>query len=77
MTLKELNALCNDGLIKYHHTSTMRRYQRVKDGIAIWGYEGKFGKGYIIIYPNMHYPLKHNKVSRQYCRIDYYILQKE
>ena len=64
MTIAELKSNPD---YKFHHSACRRGYvSRKCDGI-IEEYEGRFGKGYILVTPNWN--------STQYVGISYYIKQ--
>ena len=62
MTVKEL---INSNEYLEHHTSLYHGYMKVKSGGVVKEYNGKFGKGYVVLY--------NNPASTRYCFITYYI----
>lgn len=56
---------------KFHHTASRKGYIGGDEPKTTY-YEGKFGKGYIISYPNK-FGLKNGRKSNNYYKIEYYI----
>ncbi len=54
--------------------ASARGYQPAND-YAIWPYSGRYGKGYLISYPNKE-GLGGNKHSNRYYKIEYIIVEK-
>lgn len=72
---KELITAIETDRVYLHHTSSARGYVRAKS-IKIDYYEGKFGRGFIVGYPNKKGFLNGSGrycFSNTYYRIDYWI----
>ena len=49
MTIKELMVLEENGVLVYHHTGSGRGYESRKGNGHVEKYDGKFGKGLLLI----------------------------
>ena len=72
MTLEELKGKCISTTLHYHHSASERGYIRSKAEPRIYPYEGRFGRGFTVSYPNVK-GLLNGAVSNTYHRIEYYV----
>lgn len=73
-TIEEIEKMVNDGVLCFHHYASERGYVSAKREIEGYDYEGRFGKGYVVRYPNKYGFGGHKKSNRYYC-IAYYIFK--
>lgn len=45
----------NDNVVYHHHSACARGYSRVKDGLYLETYNGRFGRGFVRHMPSLHY----------------------
>lgn len=72
-TLVEIEKMVNDGILYHHHSASEKGYISAKSVTAAYDYEGRFGKGYVVRFPNKEG--FNGKWSNNYYRIDYYIFK--
>lgn len=73
-TLVEIEEMVNDGKLCFHHSAGEKGYISTKAIMAGYDYEGRFGRGYVVRFPNK--VGFNGKMSNNYHRIDYYIFKK-
>lgn len=64
-------ATFNFSTLKHHHTSKQLGYRSLSQGEEFIPYDGKYGKGFICLYPNRSKLLPSH--SNRYYFIEYYI----
>lgn len=62
MTVQEIK---NNSNYQFHHTASRRGYESRRGAGHVEAYEGRFGKGYIVVSPRWD--------TTQYVNIEYYI----
>ena len=60
-----VNQLRNSSKYRYHHTASRRGYESRKGDGHVESYNGKFGRGYIVVSPRFD--------TTQYVAVEYYI----
>lgn len=72
-TLAEIEQMVKDGKLYFHHSSSEKGYISAKSATIAYDYCGRFGKGYVVRFPNKEG--FNGKKSNNYYRIDYYIFK--
>ena len=62
---KTVEEVRNSNEYKYHHTGSRRGYESRKGNGHVEKYDGRFGKGYMVISPR--------RDTTQYVNVEYYI----
>jgi hypothetical protein len=64
-TVKQIENLCEQGVLKFSHRSWRRGYVSRRCAGLVYPYNGRFGRGYVIYRPST--------ISTQYSYVEYYL----
>lgn len=78
MTFEQVMRMAESGKLVHHHSASARGYVGANESPRVYGYEGRYGSGVEVHYPNkMGYtPKRGSRVhfSNNFHQVDYYVV---